>query len=114
MKAASDTLPSGSLSGAFIVGHPASLPRMKTLCDLAGFQVAGNTLAYKGTTIDLTKGAALAIVDLPGGGRAGIGLGQTKMPPNLGRARLGLVDDYGRMVRGLTEPKTTGPLVFKL
>jgi len=107
------SLPS-DLSGMFIVGDPESLPAMKPLCEKVGFTVSGDTLTYKGTQIDLTKGAALAVVDLGGGKSCVIGLGQTRVTPDFGQARTAVVDDLGRFLRGDTEPKTSGYLTFKM
>lgn len=102
------------IAGKFIVGSPETLPAMKPLCDQVGFVVSGNRLTYRGTTIDLTKGAAIAIVDLGQGKQCVIGLGKTRMTPNAGRAQVALVDDLGHFLRGQTEPKTTGKLTFRL
>lgn len=103
-----------NLSGRFVVGSPENLPAIKPLCEKVGFEVAGNMLTYKGTQIDLRKGAALAVVDLPNGKTCVLGLGKVKVRPSLGRTRLILVDEYGRFLRGVTEPKITGHLTFKL
>jgi hypothetical protein len=97
-----------SLDGVLIVGSPDTTPRMRELCRRVGFEVAGDRLTYRGTTIDLRQGAAMAVVDLEGGGRAAIALGRTDGRPQMGRARLVLVDDLGRFLRGYTEPKTSG------
>ncbi len=91
---------SKTLDGSFIIGHPDTMPEMKPLLARAGFVVKGNQLTYDGTTIDLTKGAALAVVEMGGGKRCVIGLGVTKMRPSLGMARVGLVDELGRALRG--------------
>jgi hypothetical protein len=107
------TLPS-DLSGLLLVGHPDSLPGMKPLCEKAGFAVTGNKLVYKGTEIDLNAGGALAIVELGPGKKCVIALGKTRLRPNYGRARTVVVDNYGRFLRGQTDPKTTGKLTFKL
>ncbi len=101
-------------AGKFIVGSPETLPALVSLCARAGFVVHGDRLTYRGTTIDLTKGAALAVVELDGGKRCVIGLGKTRLAPNPGRARTALFDDLGRLVRGETEPKTAGRLVIRL
>lgn len=104
----------GDVAGKFVVGSPETLPAMRPLCEKAGFSVRGNALTYRGTTIDLTKGGALAVVDLDGGKRCVIGLGKTRLAPVTGRARVALVDDLGRFLRGETEPKTSGRLVLRL
>jgi hypothetical protein len=75
---------------------------MKDLCVKAGFSVKGQNLTYRGTTIDLTKTGAVAIVDLGEGKRCGIALGKCDLAPKLGKAHVGLVDDLGRMLRGAT------------
>ncbi|MCH8979689.1 MAG: hypothetical protein IH945_10680, partial [Armatimonadetes bacterium] len=101
-------------SGYFLIGHPDTMPVMKKLCERVGFDVAGDSLTYKGTTIDLREGAAFAIVDLGGGKTCGIGLGRTQVAPNPGAARLCLTDNYGRFVRGKTEPRTKGKHTFRM
>jgi hypothetical protein len=113
MARASEQVP-GDLDGVFLVGHPDGVPAMRDLCRKAGFVVAGDKLTYDGTTIDLDEGAALAIVDLGNGKSCAIGLGTTVRPPNVGNSRLCLVDGRGRFLRGVTEPRKTGPLVFRL
>ncbi len=100
-------------AGKFLVGHPDSMPMLRGLCEKAGFQVNGNKLTYDGTTIDLNKGCALAVVDLGSGKQCVIGLGKTRIAPNVGRARTALTDSLGRFLRGRTEPKTSGNLTFK-
>jgi hypothetical protein len=92
----------GDLDRVLIIGHPDSTPKMKDLCVKAGFSVKGQNLTYRGTTIDLTKTGAVAIVDLGEGKRCGIALGKCDLAPKLGKAHVGLVDDLGRMLRGAT------------
>jgi hypothetical protein len=106
------TLPA-DLSNMFIVGHPDTVPQMRDLCARAGFKVDGNKLTWQGTEIDLTKGGAVAVVNLDNGKHCVIGLGQTRVPPSFGRARTVLVDDLGRFLRGQTDPKTQGYLTFR-
>jgi hypothetical protein len=107
-------LPEGSLDGIYIIGHPDTTPRMKELCRLAQFKVEGSRLTYRGTTIDLDRGGAIALVDLPNGGKAMIGLGKTRLAPDAGNAKVAVFDEYGRFLRGETDPKTAGSLTFKL
>lgn len=92
----------GELDKVLIVGHPDSTPKMKELCVKAGFSVKGQNLTYRGTTIDLSKAGAVAILDLGDGKRCGIALGKCDLAPKLGKAHVGLVDDLGRMLRGAT------------
>ena len=106
-------LPS-DLNGVFIVGSPESLPALEPLCREAGFDVHGNELSYRGTKINLEKGAALAVIDLPNHGHCAIGLGNTMAQPNTGHARTCVTDQFGRFLRGWTEPKTSGWMTFKL
>jgi hypothetical protein len=101
-------------AGKFLVGSPETMPAMARLCARAGFTVQGDRLTYDGTTIDLNRGAALAVVELEGGKTCVIGLGRTRVSPNWGRARLVVTDDLGRFLRGVTEPKTSGRLTFRL
>lgn len=102
------------LDGVILVGKPDDNPAIKTLCEKAGFVVSGDSLTFDGTTIDLKKGAALALVPLDGGGIAGVALGQVQRNPNFGRAWLAVVDEYGRFLRGRTEPKTSGAWTISL
>ncbi len=101
-------------AGSFFVGHPDSMPIMKDLCRRAGFTVNGDKLTYDGTTIDLRQGAAMALIDLGNGRVCAIGLGVTQRDPSVGIASLALVDDYGRFLRGRTEPRREGATVFRL
>jgi len=101
-------------AGTMWIAHPETDAIAADLCRRAGFRVTGNELAYDGTTIDLRKGAAMAMVDLDGGERAIIALGSTRLPPNPGRARLGLFDDHGRLLRGRTDPKREGFLTIRM
>lgn len=100
-------------AGKFLVGSPETWPALKPLCDKVGFEVHGNQLTYKGTTIDLTHGSALAVVDLDGGKQCVIGLGKARQAPDFGRTRLILTDDLGRLLRGVTDPKRTGKLTYR-
>lgn len=95
------------------IAHPETDATARMLCEMAGFQVRGDTLTYDGTTIDLRRGAALAVVDLPEG-QAVIALGATRLRPNTGRARLALVDELGRVLRAKTDPKSRGFLTARL
>jgi hypothetical protein len=99
-------------AGKFLVGSPESWPLMRDLCAKVGFSVQGDELTYRGTTIDLRRNAAVAVVELGEGKRCVIGLGKTEHPIDLGRTRLILADRLGRFLRGVTEPKTTGPLTY--
>lgn len=102
------------LNDCLLIGSPESTPGLLPLCQRAGFKVSDNKLTYKGTTIDLDSGGAMAVVDLADGGSCVIALGRSVIRPNVGRARLALFDVYGRFLRGLTEPKTSGFWTFRL
>lgn len=108
-----DALPQ-DLDGTLLVGSPETLPAMGPLCKKVGFEVKGDNLTYRGTTIDLKDGGAMALVDLPGGKHCVIGLGTFKVRPKYGRARLVLFDGLGRFLRGQTQPKTSGWMTFPL
>lgn len=92
----------GDLNKVLIVGHPDTTSQLKELCVKAGFSVKGNNLTFRGTTIDLAKAGAVAVVDLGGGKKCGIALGKCDLEPKIGKAYVGLVDDLGRMLRGTT------------
>jgi hypothetical protein len=100
------------LNNIMLIGHPDTEPRLKALCAKAGFAVLGNNLTYKGTTIDLARAAAFAVVDLGEGKKCAIGLGTCKREPNLGNANAGLVEPLGRFLRGETVfPSNVQPIV---
>ncbi len=102
------------LSNTFVIGSPETLAAIKPLCDKAGFHVAGGKLTYDGTTVDLSHGGAIALIDLPSGGRCMIGLGTCKYRPEMGNARLVVFDEYGRPLRTKTDPITTGKLAKQI
>ena len=102
------------LDGVFVVGSPEDLPALRALFQRAGIIVKGSTATFDGTTIDLNQGAAIAVVPLGGGKYCGIGVGKTRLAPNTGHARIAVSDNYGRFLRGVTEPKTKGWGVFNL
>lgn len=101
------------LANTILIGSPETLPAMKPLCEQVGFEVSGNSLTYKSTKINLEHGAALALVDLPDGKTCMIGLGKIVVRPDMGRARLLIMDQYGRPLRAKTDPMTTGPLTHR-
>lgn len=97
-----------------LVGDPDSTPQMSDLCRKAGFEVRGDLLTWKGTTISLSKGRALAVIDLPDGKQCVIALGKSRIKPHTGQARTVLTDEFGRFLRGDTDPKTKGNLVIEI
>ncbi|MBS1719779.1 MAG: hypothetical protein JST35_04955 [Armatimonadetes bacterium] len=98
-----------------LVGDPEKWPKLKELCENAGFKVKDGILTYRGSTFDLKKSTALAMISLDGdAGTVGVMLGQARRAPNLGRAQIGVADDIGRFLRGETRPKTSGPNTFRL
>jgi hypothetical protein len=103
-----------SLDNLLIVGHPSTTPQMKELCEKVGFEVDGNKLTYRGTSIDLEHGGAAALVPLPGGGKCMIALGKMRVSPSFGIAKIAVFDGYGRMLRSESEPKTSGKLTVRL
>lgn len=98
--------------GKFYIGHPDTMPEMKALCAKVGFTVSGNSLTFRGTTIDLREGSAVAIVDLGAGKKCAIGLGKARRGPDFGDSKLCVADNYGRFLRGVTVPRREGSLVF--
>lgn len=102
------------VAGTVWIANPATDKAAKLLCERVGFKVNGNSLTYDGTTIDLRKGAAAAVVDLADGKQAVVAMGVVKHGLNPGRARLGVFDEYGRVLRAKTDPKTKGWGTFKL
>jgi len=102
------------LDGLVITGSPESNSLLRPLFRQVGFSVSGDRLTYRGTTVDLRKGGAFAIVDLPGGGHCTLAMGKTIFAPNVGRAKVCLVDQYGRFLRGYTPPKTSGWMVAQI
>jgi hypothetical protein len=100
--------------GTFFVGTPDDDPRLANMYSQAQIKVSGKNLTYKGTTINLDRGGFVALIDLPGGEYCAIGAGKILHPPDFGRARLVVFDELGRFLRGESEPKTSGNLVFRL
>jgi len=111
-KSAFEALPQ-DLSGVLLMGHPDSNKTIENLCKKVGFTVNGDKLTYKGTTIDLNKGAAVAMVEFEPGKWCGLLLGTTRREPKVGAATVAIVDEYGRFLRGQSYPRQEGPLVFK-
>jgi hypothetical protein len=103
----------GELGGTLLIGSPETLPAMAELCRKVGFEVKGNILTYKGVKVDLNRGGAEAVVELGRGKRCGIRLGKTRIRPDIGTALVAVYDDLGRLLTGVTLPKTQGNLTFK-
>lgn len=103
-----------TMENLLFVGHPANNPVIADLCNRAGFVVEGDKLSYRGTTIDLNDGCAMALIDLGNGKRCGLRLGKVRREPNIGSAKVALTDGLGRFLRGETEPRREDGLVFKL
>ncbi len=101
----------GYLSNVLFVGTPAEMPELAQYWAEAGFTFEGNTANYQGKSVDLAHGAAVAIVEFEPGKFVGLRAGKTKYNPNTGIASAALVDDYGRFLTGVTQPRTNGPLV---
>jgi len=103
-----------NLNGLGVVGMPGDSPVIAELARRAGFEIKGTEVTYDGTTIDLTAGAAVALVDLGQGKRCLLQLGQPDLPPNTGDAVVALTDRLGRFLRGKANPKRSGRFVFTL
>ena len=92
-----------------IVGNPKTTPAMAPLLAKAGMTLAGDSLSWNGTTVDLRQAGGVAVVDLGGGKRCGIVLGTANPRPKVGRASLALFDSLGRFLTGVTPlPSTEG------
>ena len=102
------------LNGVFLIGHPDTTPELRDLCAKAGFTVDGDKLTYKGTTIDLDEGGAVALIELGPNRYCAIGLGTSVVHPNSGGARVCVFDKYGRFLRGETAPRKEGSLAFRV
>lgn len=102
------------LNGTAIIGMPDSGPVVRRLASEAGFVLSSTSLTYKGTTVDLRKNSAVAVIDLGQGKHCVLALGTPKVLPDLGDAYIGLADDLGRFLRGNTLPKLSGRFVFRL
>lgn len=103
-----------TMENLLFVGHPSNNPVVADLCKRAGFAVDGDKLTYRGTTIDLRDGCAMALIDLGNGKRCGLRLGKVRREPSIGSAKVALTDGLGRFLRGETEPRHEDGLVFKL
>lgn len=95
------------LAGRLLIGHPKTMPAIRPLLARAGFVVKGENLTYRGITISLSKGSAVAILPLEGDKVVGILLGQSRRPASVGQARVAVVDGLGRFLAGETDPRTT-------
>ena len=102
------------LDNMILVGSPETSPKLKPLFEKAGFKVKGTKLTYDGTTIDLNKGQAMALIDLPNGKQCIVCAGKSRLSASCERARLCLVDSLGRVLRAKTEPNRRGSLSFRL
>jgi hypothetical protein len=103
-----------NLNGIAIIGMPGATPLIDSLISKAGFTVNGTNLTFDGTTIDLSKNAAMALIQLGEGSRCLLALGHPDMVPNTGDAWIALTDHLGRFLRGKTSPKMSGKFVFPL
>jgi hypothetical protein len=83
------------------------MPAIRPLLARAGFVVKGEALTYRGTTINLRQGTAVAILPLPGDKVVGILLGQSRRPASVGQARVAVADGLGRFLAGETDPRTS-------
>ena len=101
-------------SGSAYVGDPMSVPVLASALKDQGLLIVGEKAVYRGTEVDLNQGAVAAVLDLPNGGHCAFVMGRTKVAPNLGNARLGLFDGYGRLLRAKTDPVVQGDLAFPM
>jgi hypothetical protein len=102
------------LNGVLLIGHPDTMPELRDLCAKAGFAVNGDKLTYKGTTVDLDEGGAVALIELGPGRTCAIGLGTPVVHASTGSARVCVFDKYGRFLRGETAPRREGSLAFRV
>ena len=102
------------LENCILIGHPETVPQMKPLLAKAGVTVVGSKATYKGTSIDINKGAVVGVVESAPGKWTGFRVGVTRRDPNVGNAQVAMVDEYGRFLRGQTLPRTNGPLVIEV
>ncbi len=97
------------LDRTVLVGDPRTTPAMAPLLAKAGMTLAGDSLTWNGTTVDLRTAGAAGLVDLGGGKRCAIVLGTARPRPNVGRASVALWDALGRFLTGETPlPETAG------
>ncbi len=102
------------LDGVLLIGDPEGTPEMKPLLAKVGLSYADGKLIWRGTAVDISKGAGVAMVEFAPGKWCGIRIGKTRREPNIGNAQVALVDEFGRFLRGKTVPRTSGPLVLTL
>lgn len=107
------TLPD-DLTGRIVVVGQDNLddPAVRAAFASAGIQIQGTEATWRGTTIDLSRGCAEAIVRT----KSGLGMivaGNPVFSPETGDAELALTDRLGRFLRGRTRPKTSGYWVSK-
>ncbi len=102
------------LEGKLLVGNPATMPAMKALFEKLGWSMKGNNLVWEDTQTDVRSGGGIALVDLGGGKFCGVAIGKMLHPAKYGKARSAILDNYGRFLKGKTEPKTAGTLTKRL
>lgn len=96
-----ETLPK-DLDKVVIVGHPRTTPALTPLLAKVGMTVANDSLTWRGTTVDLRKAGAVALVELGDGKRCAIVLGTAAFEPSVGRASVAVFDQFGRFLNGVT------------
>ncbi len=101
------------LAGKLFVGNPATLPAVKAVMDKLGWAMKGNNLVWEDTQVDVRNGAGIAVLNLGDGKICGIAIGKTQHPPSYGKARQGVFDSLGHLLKARTEPKTSGALTKK-
>ncbi len=90
-------------SGSLLVGDPRKVPALDSLLKSAGITRSGDNLTYQGRTVSLNAGGACGVITLPSGKNVGFACGNVRYVPNIGRARLALVDELGRYITGKTD-----------
>lgn len=103
--------PPQDLAGTVLVGHPGDLPEIGRLLESAGLDAGPQGILWRGKAVAGAVGA-MAVAEVPGG-HVVVAFGRPEIPPRYGRARAVAFDRLGRFLRGLAEPKTSGPLTFR-
>jgi hypothetical protein len=95
-----------SAAGLLLVGDPRKTPVLDGLLKQAGITRSGDNLSFQGRTVSLSSGGACGVISLAGGKNVGFAVGNVRYVPNIGQARLALVDELGRYITGKTDLPT--------
>ncbi len=94
-------------AGLLLVGDPRKTPALDNILKSAGIVRTGDNLSFQGRMVSLNSGGACGVLTLSNGKNVGFACGNVRYVPNIGNARLALVDELGRYITGKTDLPTT-------